>query len=168
MTNAVSTNGVTANIMFFDRGTFWVLPLTYLYHPKSARAYLFPQSVKTHYFCRRPISADPICPQPKRLFLRFYHCCCYYYLIIIIIINIIVIVVLLLIIVLRLFLRFYAAVTVGRGFQTLVRSPCIHRLEAAIIILILVMITIMMMIIIIVMILLLLLLVIMITTMITI
>ena len=41
-TNGVSTNGVTANFMFFDRGTFGVLPLTYLYLPKSARAYLFP------------------------------------------------------------------------------------------------------------------------------
>ena len=30
-TTGVSTNGVTANFMifFFDRGTFWVLPLTY-------------------------------------------------------------------------------------------------------------------------------------------
>ena len=27
--NGVSTNGVTPNFMFFDRGTFWVLPLTY-------------------------------------------------------------------------------------------------------------------------------------------
>ena len=34
---------------FFDGGTFWVLPLTYYYLPKSARAYLFPQSVKSHY-----------------------------------------------------------------------------------------------------------------------
>ena len=63
-TNGVSTNGVTANFMFFDRGTFWVLPLTYFYLPKSARAYLFPQSVKIHYFCSGPISVDPICPQP--------------------------------------------------------------------------------------------------------
>ena len=29
---------------------FWVLPLTYLYLPKSARAYLFPHSVEIHYF----------------------------------------------------------------------------------------------------------------------
>ena len=50
---------------FFDRGTFWVPPLTYFHLPKSARAYLFPQSVKTHYFCSGPISVDPICPQPK-------------------------------------------------------------------------------------------------------
>ena len=49
----------------FDRGTFWVLPLTYLYLPKSARAYLFPQSVKTHYFRSGPISVDPIFPQPS-------------------------------------------------------------------------------------------------------
>ena len=66
-TNGVSTNGVTANLMFFDRGTFWVLPLTYFHLPKSARAYLFPQSVKIHYFCSRPISVDPTCPRPKAL-----------------------------------------------------------------------------------------------------
>ena len=60
------TNGVTANFMFsfLHRGTFWVLPLAYFYIPKSARAYLFPQSVKIHYFCSGPISVDPICPQP--------------------------------------------------------------------------------------------------------
>ena len=64
-TNGVSTNGVTANFMFFDRGTFWVLLLTYIYLTKSARAYLFPQFVKIHYFRSGPISVDPICPQPK-------------------------------------------------------------------------------------------------------
>ena len=48
--NGVSTNGVTAIFVFFDRGTFWVLPLAYFYLPKSVRAYLFPQSVKIHYF----------------------------------------------------------------------------------------------------------------------
>ena len=50
--------------MCFDRGTFWVLPLTYFYISKSARAYLFPQSVKIYSFCSGPISVDPICPQP--------------------------------------------------------------------------------------------------------
>ena len=30
-TEGVSTNGVTANCMFLDRDTFWVLPLTYFY-----------------------------------------------------------------------------------------------------------------------------------------
>ena len=73
--NGVSTNGATANFMFFDRGTFWVLPLTCFYLPKSARAYLFPQSVEIHYFRSGPISVDPICPQPRhpqrpRLLLR--------------------------------------------------------------------------------------------------
>ena len=36
------------------------------YLPKSARAYLFPKFFKTHYFRSGPISADPICPQPRR------------------------------------------------------------------------------------------------------
>ena len=63
-TNGVSTNGVTAKFMCFDRGTFCVLPLTYFYIPKSARAYLFPQSVKINYFCSCPFSVDPIRPQP--------------------------------------------------------------------------------------------------------
>ena len=66
-TNGASTNGVTANFIFFDRGPFWVLPLTYFYLPKSARAYLFPQSVNNNYFCSGPISVDPICPQPNQL-----------------------------------------------------------------------------------------------------
>ena len=64
-TNGVSTNGVTGNFVFVDRGTFRVLPLTYFYLPKSARPYLFPQSLKIHYFCSGPSSVDPICPQPK-------------------------------------------------------------------------------------------------------
>ena len=51
-TTGVSTNGVTANLMFFDRGTFWVLPLMYFYLPKSARAYLFPQPIcQIRYSC---------------------------------------------------------------------------------------------------------------------
>ena len=69
-TNGISTNGVTANFKFFDRGTFWVLPLAYFYLPKSARAYLFPKSVKNHYFCSSPISVDPICRQPIHAFAR--------------------------------------------------------------------------------------------------
>ena len=39
-TNGVSANGVTANFVFFDRGTFGVFPLTYFYLPRSARACL--------------------------------------------------------------------------------------------------------------------------------
>ena len=51
--------------MFLTEGwTFWVLPFTYFYIPQSARAHLFSQSVKVHYFCRGPLSVDPICPQP--------------------------------------------------------------------------------------------------------
>ena len=65
-TNGVSTNGVTAKFMCFDRGIFWVLPLTYFYLPKRARAYLFPQSVKSPYFFSGPISVDPIRPQPRQ------------------------------------------------------------------------------------------------------
>ena len=66
-TNGIGTNGVTANLLFFDRGAFWVLPLTYFYLPKSARAHahLFRQSVKMCCFCSRPISVVPICPQPR-------------------------------------------------------------------------------------------------------
>ena len=62
----VSTSGVTAiSFQVFDGGTFWVLPLTYFYLPKGARAYLFPQSIRIRYFCSGPIRVDPICPQPK-------------------------------------------------------------------------------------------------------
>ena len=55
-TNGVSTNGVTADFMFFDRGTYWVLPLTYFYIPKRASAYLFPQSAKINCFRSGPIN----------------------------------------------------------------------------------------------------------------
>ena len=41
-----------------------ILPLTYSYLPKSARAYFFSRSVEINYFCSGPISVDPICPQP--------------------------------------------------------------------------------------------------------
>ena len=64
-TNVVSTNGVTANFVFFYGGTFWVLPSIFFYLPKSARAYLSPQSAKIHYLCSGPMSVDPICPQPN-------------------------------------------------------------------------------------------------------
>ena len=54
-TNTVSTNGVTANFMFFKRGTFWVLPLTYFYLPKGARAYLlFPNLSEAITFAATP------------------------------------------------------------------------------------------------------------------
>ena len=65
-TDVVGTNRVTASFSFFARGTFWVLPLTYFYLPKSARAYLFPQSVKIHYFCIGPMNIDPICQDSSK------------------------------------------------------------------------------------------------------
>ena len=49
----------------FDRWTFWVLQSAYVYLPKSARAYLLPQSVEIHYFCCGPIS---VCPQPLTVY----------------------------------------------------------------------------------------------------
>ena len=58
--DGVSTNGVTANFISFDRGTFWVLPLTYLYVPKSARAYLFPHNLsKVITFAEAPLALTP-------------------------------------------------------------------------------------------------------------
>ena len=56
-----------ANLIVCYRGTFGVLALTYFYIPKSARAYLFPQPVKTCYFCSGPVCVDPICPQPTKV-----------------------------------------------------------------------------------------------------
>ena len=50
-TNGVGTNGVAANFVFLDRGTSGVLPLTYFYLPKSARAYLFPPICQNRSFC---------------------------------------------------------------------------------------------------------------------
>ena len=89
-TNGVSTNGVIANLTFFDRGTFWVPPLTYFYLPKSTRVYLFPQSVEIRYFRSGPISVDPTCPQPTDVVCyRCYTCACISSMIIIIIIIII-------------------------------------------------------------------------------
>ena len=40
-TNGVTTKGVTAIFMVFDRGTFRVLPLTFLYIAQSARETFF-------------------------------------------------------------------------------------------------------------------------------
>ena len=66
-TTGVSTNEVTANVMVFDRGTFWLLLLAYFYIPKSARAYIFPQSVKIDHFRSAPSVSTPICRRPPRL-----------------------------------------------------------------------------------------------------
>ena len=54
-TNGVSTNEVTAYFMFFDRGTFWVLPLTCFYLPKRAQAYFFPNRSTIITFAAAPL-----------------------------------------------------------------------------------------------------------------
>ena len=58
-THGVRANGVTADFMFFDRGFVGVLPLIYLHLPRSARVYLFPQSVKLPYVCSSPVGVAP-------------------------------------------------------------------------------------------------------------
>ena len=58
--------------MFLTEGPFGVLGLAYFCLAKSARAYLFPQSTKTHYFCSGPVSVDPICPQPMCIYIYIY------------------------------------------------------------------------------------------------
>ena len=54
--------GSLQHFMFFDRGTFWVLLLTYFYLPKSARAYIFPQPVKIITFAAAPLVLTPFVP----------------------------------------------------------------------------------------------------------
>ena len=59
-TNRVSTKLSLQMFMLFDRGTFRVLPLTYFDLPKSARAYLFLQSVEIHIsFAAAPFVSTP-------------------------------------------------------------------------------------------------------------
>ena len=72
-TNGVSTDGVGAIFSCFLSGTFWVSPLTYFYSPKSARAYLFPLSVKINYLCSSPMSVHHI-----YIYIYMYVCICVY------------------------------------------------------------------------------------------
>ena len=58
----------------FWQRDFLGTPVNLLYLPKSARAYLFPQSVKIPYFRSGPISVDPICPQPTHASHRVNGC----------------------------------------------------------------------------------------------
>ena len=58
--NGVSTNGGTAILYVFDRGTFQVLLLTHFCIPKSARAYLSPKSVKIITFAAAPLALTPV------------------------------------------------------------------------------------------------------------
>ena len=55
----VSTNWFTANVVFFDRDTFWVFPLTDFYLPKSARTYLFTNPSKVISFAAAPLALTP-------------------------------------------------------------------------------------------------------------
>ena len=64
-TNGVSTNGVTANLMLFDRGTFWVIPLTYFDLYKKCQGVPFSPVCQNSLPLQRPISVDIICPQPR-------------------------------------------------------------------------------------------------------
>ena len=60
-TNGVSTNGVTATFMFFvGRGTFWVLPSTYLLlSSQNCQGVFFSDLSKNITFAAGPISVDP-------------------------------------------------------------------------------------------------------------
>ena len=67
-TNGVSTNGVTAFLLLFDRWAFGVLPLIYLHLPKSAKAYLFPPICQQHMiFAATPIVLTPFVRNQGRI-----------------------------------------------------------------------------------------------------
>ena len=54
-----------SNVIFFDRGTFWVLPLTYFIFSKVPGRTFFPNLSNFTTFAAAPlISVDPIRPQP--------------------------------------------------------------------------------------------------------
>ena len=76
-TNGVSTNGATACYIYIY---LYIMFVVFLFLTEERFGYqsvkicqhlssltmlhtFFPQSVKKHYFCRDPISVDPICPQ---------------------------------------------------------------------------------------------------------
>ena len=58
-TDGVDTNAVAAKFMLFDRGTFWVLPLTHFCLPNSARAYLFSNLSEFITFAAAPLVLTP-------------------------------------------------------------------------------------------------------------
>ena len=58
MLSEVSISGVQSFAPLF-LSTFWVLPLTYFDLPQSARAHIFPQSVKRNYFAAAPLVLTP-------------------------------------------------------------------------------------------------------------
>ena len=65
-TNGVNTNGAAAKVMNFDRLVKKVRPDTFGKIEVGSRGYPKSPSVEKHEICSDPISADPICPSPKR------------------------------------------------------------------------------------------------------
>ena len=69
-TNGVSTNGVAANFMVFDRGAFLGTPVNLLlYSQKFQGVTFFPNLSKVITFAVAPLVFDPICPQTKAICL---------------------------------------------------------------------------------------------------
>ena len=64
-TNGVSTNGVTANSVFLDRGTFWVLPLTTLVFAKVPGRTFSPNLSKLITFAAAPLVLTPFVRNQK-------------------------------------------------------------------------------------------------------
>ena len=59
-TNGVSTSGVTANLMLFDRGTFWGTPVSLLLSPQKCQGVLFsPNLSKIISFAAAPLVLTP-------------------------------------------------------------------------------------------------------------
>ena len=54
-TNGVSTNGVTANFMLFDRGTFWVLPLNLRLSSQKCQGVPFSPICEKSLLLQRPL-----------------------------------------------------------------------------------------------------------------
>ena len=51
--------------MFFDGGTFWVLPLTYFIFPKVPGCACFPNRSKSITFAAAPLVSTPLVQKPK-------------------------------------------------------------------------------------------------------
>ena len=62
-TNGVSTNGVTATVVFLDRDSCWYSHL--ICFPQNARTYLFSNPAKLITFAAAPLVLTPFSPQPN-------------------------------------------------------------------------------------------------------
>ena len=67
------SNGVAANVMFLDGDT----SVNFAFPNIPGRTFF--QSSRIRYFCSGPISADPICQQPKDYHCYYYYVYYYYY-----------------------------------------------------------------------------------------